>query len=83
VPDPLASIARAVDAGLDRDRALAAWTREAAAAVRLERRKGTLEPGKLADLIVLDADPFEADLAEIRVVAAWKTGARVPGAGSR
>ncbi len=82
-PDPLASIARAVDAGLDRDRALAAWTREAAAAVRLERRKGTLEPGKLADLIVLDADPFEADLAEIRVVAAWKTGARVPGAGSR
>jgi dihydroorotase-like cyclic amidohydrolase len=85
-PDPLASIARAVSAGLDRDRALAAWTRDAAEAVRLQKRKGTLETGKLADLVLLDADPLspDTDLSRVRVVAAWKSGARVlPGAPPR
>lgn len=83
-PDPLASIARAVAAGLGREAAVAAWTREAAAAVRLEKRKGTLVAGKLADLVVLDADPLSAatDLEEVRVVAAWKQGDRVLTAGA-
>ena len=37
-----------------------------------EHLKGTLEVGKLADLVVLDADPFKIDptgLAEIGVTA--------------
>jgi hypothetical protein len=37
-----------------------------------EHLKGTLEVGKLADLVVLDADPFEVDptgIAEIGVAA--------------
>ena len=37
-----------------------------------EHLKGTLEVGKLADLVVLHADPFEVDptgIAEIGVVA--------------
>ncbi|MDA0934794.1 MAG: amidohydrolase family protein [Planctomycetota bacterium] len=78
-PDPIASIARAVAAGLGREVAMAAWTREAAAAIRLEKRKGTLVAGKLADLVALDADPLEAttDLDAVRVVAAWKQGVRV------
>jgi hypothetical protein len=37
-----------------------------------EHDKGTLEVGKLADLVVLDADPFEVDpmaIKEITVLA--------------
>ena len=42
-----------------------------------EARKGTLEPGKLADLAVLDRDPFAidpADLRDVRVLATVKEG---------
>ncbi|WP_343771670.1 amidohydrolase family protein [Halorubrum trapanicum] len=38
--------------------AIAAYTRDAAYAEFTEDDKGTLEPGKLADAVVLDADPF-------------------------
>jgi len=37
-------------------RALEAYTRGGAYFTREERRKGTIEPGKLADVIVLSAD---------------------------
>ena len=30
-----------------------------------ERRKGSIEPGKLADLTVLGADPFKTDPSEL------------------
>ena len=33
-----------------------------------ERSKGSLEPGKLADLIVLDRDPFEIPIDELKDV---------------
>jgi len=42
-----------------------------------ERMRGTLVPGRLADLVVLDRDPFAVDgeeLADIRVVAAMVGG---------
>jgi predicted amidohydrolase YtcJ len=38
------------------DEALAAYTRDAAYAAFAERDLGTLEPGKLADLVLLDRD---------------------------
>jgi hypothetical protein len=44
---------------------------------RDERRRGKLIPGYLADLVVLDRDPFECDpheLAEIEVVATMLGG---------
>lgn len=47
-----------------------------------EDRKGTLEAGKLADLAVLDRDPFAispADLRDVRVLATIKEGERVYG----
>ena len=44
--------------------AIVANTRENAYAVGLEGELGTIEPGKLADLLILDADP----LADIRVL---------------
>lgn len=53
------------------DEAVAAYTRGAAYAEFAEGWKGTLEPGMLADAVVLDADPFEQPdrIAEIGVAA--------------
>ena len=48
--------------------AIVANTRENAYAVGLEGELGTIEPGKLADLLILDADP----LADIRVLQRGK-----------
>ncbi len=53
------------------EQALAGFTRDAAYAGFAEEYTGTLEPGKLADFVVLDTDPFEADpetLHEIEVL---------------
>jgi imidazolonepropionase-like amidohydrolase len=49
-----------VGAGLSPLQALRAATSNAAEALGKEDRLGTLEPGKLADLVVLDADPLAA-----------------------
>jgi imidazolonepropionase-like amidohydrolase len=50
--------ALAVRAGLDGATALRAITLHAAAALGLSDRLGSLEPGKEADLLILDGDPF-------------------------
>jgi predicted amidohydrolase YtcJ len=39
-----------------------------------ERRRGKLLPGYYADLVVLNVDPFEADLTEVEVVATMVGG---------
>ena len=39
-----------------------------------ERVRGTLVPGRYADLVVLDRDPFESDLADVQVVATMVAG---------
>jgi predicted amidohydrolase YtcJ len=52
--------------------ALALYTKEAAFAVHREDEIGSLEPGKLADFVVLDKNPLEADpeqIADIQVLA--------------
>jgi imidazolonepropionase-like amidohydrolase len=53
-------MALAVRAGLAEATALRAVTLNAAAALGLADRLGSLEPGKQADLIILDGDPFLA-----------------------
>src|SRR5215467_10476329 len=52
--------------------ALALYTTEAAFAMNRERDIGSLEPGKLADFVVLDRSPLDAEperIADIRVLA--------------
>jgi len=39
-----------------------------------ERTRGTLLPGRAADLVVLDRDPFESDLEDVQVVATMIAG---------
>lgn len=60
--------------------ALKAVTVNAAYQYFEEDRKGTLAPGKLADLVVLSADPLAtpaADLRSLRVLETWKEGRRI------
>ena len=67
------------EAGLTTDRALAAATRNAARALGVLTDHGTVERDKLADLVILDADPL-ADIgntAAIHLVV--KRGAVYPG----
>jgi len=57
--------------------ALAAFTAGTAYVNHLEDDTGTLEPGKLADLVVLDRDLFDRGAGEIgdaRVVATFIEG---------
>ena len=51
--------ALAVQAGLPRDAALAAMTAQAAAAVGIADRVGTLAPGKDADIAVFSGHPVD------------------------
>ncbi len=56
---------------LTRDEALSLFTRSNSWFLRMEERIGSIEPGKLADLTVLDRDYFtipDADIKKIRSV---------------
>jgi imidazolonepropionase-like amidohydrolase len=57
-----------VDAGLTPMQALVAATRIAAQLVKKDNRIGTVAAGKLADLVILDADPL-ADIANTRTIS--------------
>ncbi|MFN9645540.1 MAG: amidohydrolase [Cyanobacteriota bacterium] len=68
---------------VDIEAALRALTIEAAWQIREEGSKGSLAPGKRADLVILDRDPTAVapdDLLSINVVATFKDGVRVWGA---
>jgi imidazolonepropionase-like amidohydrolase len=55
---------------------LEATTRSAAQLLGVDDRLGTIEPGKLADLVVIGGDPYDfAGLAH-RVEQVWKDGVR-------
>jgi predicted amidohydrolase YtcJ len=93
-PDPLYQLAVAVGRflpggdpepldptqSLDLTTAIACQTIAAAHAARLERETGSIEPGKLADLVVLDRDLYELEPAgypDARVLMTISEGAVV------
>jgi imidazolonepropionase-like amidohydrolase len=63
--------------GFTPEQALVAATSSAAELMGFSDRLGTLEPGKLADLVVVDGDPFEFEKLAERVEAVYKEGVRV------
>jgi len=93
-PDPFAGMADAVtredaagdppggflpDQKLTLTQAFAAFTTGAAFAGHAEDRIGSLEPGHLADFILIDRDPFQVDthaLRETKVLETWIGGVR-------
>ena len=66
-------------AGMSPAEVLVATTSSAAALMRVDDELGTLEPGKRADVVVVEGDPYQlATLAE-RVEAVYQDGRRVVG----
>ena len=73
------------DQQLTRQEALRLFTRDNAWFLRMEDRAGTIEPGKLADAVVLDRDYFavpEEEIKKIRAVLTIVDGRIVHDAGS-
>jgi imidazolonepropionase-like amidohydrolase len=56
---------------------LEATTRSAARLLGVDDRLGTVEPGKLADLVVVGGDPYDFREMSGRVEQVWLGGARV------
>ncbi len=64
-------------AGMTPKQVLVASTRDAAKCQKLDRELGTLESGKWADFVALDADPL-ADIANVKKIdSVWIAGNRV------
>jgi imidazolonepropionase-like amidohydrolase len=65
------------DGGMRPAAVLEATTRSAAQLLGVDGQRGTVEAGKLADLVVISGDPYDfSDLGE-RVESVWKGGLRV------
>jgi imidazolonepropionase-like amidohydrolase len=64
------------DAGLSPQQALRAGTADAARLLKMSDQIGRIEPGLIADLIVVDADPT-SDLAALRRIGMVVQGGRV------
>lgn len=80
--DPDGQVAGALNAdqAVSLEAILAAYTRNAAYLMHQEHDTGTLEPGKLADLVVLNANLFDVEptaINETRVLATYLAGERV------
>ena len=63
--------------GFTPTQALVAATSSAAELMGLDSELGTIEPGKRADLVVVDGDPLVFDTLESRIEQVWKDGAQV------
>ena len=66
-----------VRCGMSPQQALVATTSSAAELMGLGDDLGTLEPGKRADLVLLDGDPLEVGTLRERVHEVWKDGVLV------
>jgi len=73
----LAELALMVEGGMTSHQALVAATRTAAELMGLDDELGTLEPGKRADLVMVDGDPLDVAVLSDCVAQVWKDGHRV------
>jgi imidazolonepropionase-like amidohydrolase len=71
-------LALMVEAGLTPMQAITIATSKTAAALKLDDR-GTLAAGKLADLVVLDADPSSQIANTTKIHAVWHRGKKAAG----
>jgi imidazolonepropionase-like amidohydrolase len=78
--DNLREIELMAECGMAPEKALVATTARAAELMGVEQELGTLEPGKRADLVVVDGDPLDFAGLRERVVAVYQDGALVAGA---
>jgi imidazolonepropionase-like amidohydrolase len=67
------------DGGMTPAQVLRASTLTAAELCGLEDELGALEPGKRADLVVVDGDPFDLRTLPDRIAAVWQDGVQVAG----
>ena len=65
--------------GFTPEQALVAATSSAADLMGLADELGTLAPGKRADIVIVNGDPFEFRTLADRVEAVYKDGVRVVG----
>jgi imidazolonepropionase-like amidohydrolase len=68
-----------VDAGMTPAQVIVAATSAAARSMELDDELGTLQPGRRADLLVLNANPLEDIRATREIDSVWIGGARLPG----
>ena len=73
----LRELALMCEGGMTPMQAIVATTRSAAELMGLADQLGTLEPGKRADLVVVDGDPLEVGTLADRIAAVYQDGARV------
>src|SRR5688500_13020562 len=73
----LRELALMVEGGMTPMQAIVATTRSAAELMGLEDELGTLEPGKRADLVVIDGDPLDVATLADRVESVYQDGTRV------
>jgi imidazolonepropionase-like amidohydrolase len=73
----LRELGEMVACGMSPTEALVASTRTAADLLGVLDDRGTLEPGKRADLVLVDGDPLQVGDLGDRVVAVYQNGAAV------
>jgi imidazolonepropionase-like amidohydrolase len=67
------------EGGMTPAQVLVATTASAAELMGMQNELGTLEPGKRADVVVVDGDPLELKTLPDRIEAVYKDGVRVRG----
>jgi imidazolonepropionase-like amidohydrolase len=75
----LRELALMVEAGMTPSQALVASTSSAAELLGVADELGAIEVGKLADIVVVEGDPFEFDDLARRVQTVYRDGRRVSG----
>jgi imidazolonepropionase-like amidohydrolase len=73
----LRELALMVAGGMSPAAALEATTRSAAQLLGVDDELGTIEEGKVADLVVVTGDPLDVGTLSDRIESVWKAGVRV------